>query len=73
MLATTSGSFAKTFLNAPFRRDAAAVDELCTSTEVNTGFNDGCPILSPYDGSLYMASNRARQAGRPRHLKGWSR
>ena len=25
---------------------------------VNTAANDGCPILSPYDNSLYIASNR---------------
>ncbi|HET7708841.1 MAG TPA: hypothetical protein VFK50_04805 [Sphingomicrobium sp.] len=29
-----------------------------SSTSLNTPSNDGCPILSPYDGSLYMASNR---------------
>lgn len=29
-----------------------------SSTQVNTASNDGCPIQSPYDGSLYMASNR---------------
>jgi Tol biopolymer transport system component len=29
-----------------------------TSTELNTPFNDGCPIQSPDGLSLYMASNR---------------
>ncbi|HEU5285972.1 MAG TPA: hypothetical protein VFU20_05620, partial [Sphingomicrobium sp.] len=29
-----------------------------SSSQVNTASNDGCPILSPYDGSLYMASSR---------------
>ncbi len=29
-----------------------------TSTELNTSFQDGCPILSPDGLSLYMASNR---------------
>jgi hypothetical protein len=29
-----------------------------SSSDVNTVFNDGCPILNPYDGSLYMATNR---------------
>jgi len=29
-----------------------------SSSELNTASNDGCPILSPYDDSLYMASNR---------------
>jgi len=29
-----------------------------TSQDVNTQFNDGCPIQSPDGLSLYMASNR---------------
>jgi len=29
-----------------------------SSSDVNTAYNDGCPILNPYDGSLYIASNR---------------
>jgi len=29
-----------------------------SSSELNTVSNDGCPILSPYDDSLYIASNR---------------
>ena len=29
-----------------------------SSSSVNTASNDGCPILNPYDNSLYMASNR---------------
>lgn len=29
-----------------------------SSADLNTSFNDGCPILSPYDGALYIASNR---------------
>jgi len=29
-----------------------------SSTDLNTAFNDGCPILSPYDDALYIASNR---------------
>ncbi|WP_169738071.1 PD40 domain-containing protein [Sphingomonas astaxanthinifaciens] len=29
-----------------------------SSSQLNTPFNDGCPILNPYDGSLYIASNR---------------
>ena len=29
-----------------------------SSGSLNTTFNDGCPILNPYDNSLYMASNR---------------
>lgn len=34
-----------------------------SSSELNTGSVDGCPILSPYDGSLYMASNRTGGVG----------
>jgi Tol biopolymer transport system component len=30
-----------------------------SSASVNTASNDGCPILNPYDDSLYMASNRS--------------
>lgn len=29
-----------------------------SSSQVNTGSGDGCPILNPYDNSLYMATNR---------------
>ncbi|URD60730.1 hypothetical protein M8312_13275 [Sphingomonas sp. KRR8] len=29
-----------------------------SSNQLNTSSNDGCPILDPYDKSLYMASNR---------------
>jgi len=29
-----------------------------SSSELNTASNDGCPILSPYDDALYIASNR---------------
>lgn len=29
-----------------------------SSSELNTNFNDGCPILDPYTNDLYMASNR---------------
>jgi len=29
-----------------------------SSADLNTASNDGCPILSPYDDSLYIASNR---------------
>lgn len=35
-----------------------AEKEMDSSSELNTASNDGCPILSPYDNSLYMASNR---------------
>src|SRR5690606_21294571 len=48
-----------------------------SSTSVNTPSNDGCPILNPYDGSLYMASNRPGGYGgldiwiAPRSGAGW--
>ena len=48
-----------------------------SSEQVNTQFNDGCPILSPYDGSLYMASDRPGGFGgldiwiAPRSGNGW--
>lgn len=29
-----------------------------SNSELNTASNDGCPILSPYDDALYIASNR---------------
>ncbi len=35
-----------------------AEKEMDSSEMLNTAANDGCPILSPYDNSLYMASNR---------------
>ena len=48
-----------------------------SSSAVNTSSNDGCPIQSPYDGSLYMASNRPGGQGgldiwiAPRNGDGW--
>lgn len=48
-----------------------------SSSQVNTASNDGCPIQSPYDGSLYMASNRPGGHGgldiwiAPRNGDGW--
>jgi WD40-like Beta Propeller Repeat len=40
------------------------VDEISgNSSEVNTGYLDGCPIESPDGLSLYLASNRPRFAG----------
>lgn len=48
-----------------------------SSAELNTASNDGCPILSPYDDSLYMASNRPGGHGgldiwiAPRSGNGW--
>ncbi len=44
---------------------------------LNTSFNDGCPILSPYDDALYIASNRPGGHGKldiwiaPRSGDGW--
>jgi len=34
-----------------------------SSDAINMASNDGCPILSPYDNSLYMASNRSGGQG----------
>lgn len=48
-----------------------------SSDQVNTASNDGCPILNPYDESLYMASNRPGGQGgldiwiAPRNGDGW--
>lgn len=48
-----------------------------SSSSLNTASNDGCPILNPYDGSLYMASNRPGGYGgldiwiAPRSGEGW--
>jgi Tol biopolymer transport system component len=48
-----------------------------SSSSLNTPSNDGCPILNPYDGSLYMASNRPGGYGgldiwiAPRSGEGW--
>lgn len=48
-----------------------------SSSMVNTNMVDGCPILSPYDGSLYMASNRSGSVGNldiwiaPKSGEGW--
>lgn len=48
-----------------------------SSAQVNTSSVDGCPIQSPYDGSLYMASNRSGGHGgldiwiAPRSGEGW--
>lgn len=48
-----------------------------SSTSLNTASNDGCPILNPYDGSLYMASNRPGGFGgldiwiAPKSGEGW--
>ena len=47
-----------------------------SSSELNTPQNDGCPIISPYDESLYIASNRTGSQGldiyrAPRSGDGW--
>lgn len=34
-----------------------------SSSALNTDLNDGCPILSPYDDTLYIASNRGGGQG----------
>ena len=57
MIATTSMASALGFgpWSAPVSAEAQVAG---TSTELNTTFTDGCPILSPDGLSLYMASNR---------------
>ncbi len=48
-----------------------------SSASLNTSSNDGCPILSPYDDTLYIASNRPGGQGgldiwaAPRSGDGW--
>ena len=48
-----------------------------SSSDLNTASNDGCPILNPYDDSLYRASNRPGGQGgldiwiAPRSGDGW--
>lgn len=56
-MAASGGAFAKTFTawGPPVNAESLAG----SSSDLNTAFNDGCPILSPYDESLYMASNRS--------------
>lgn len=55
-LVAASGVAAKTF--GEWSAPVSAESLPGSSSQVNTAFNDGCPIQSPYDGSLYMASNR---------------
>jgi hypothetical protein len=48
-----------------------------SSDQLNTAANDGCPILSPYDETLYIATNREAGSGpndiwrAPRSGAGW--
>lgn len=73
LLAT--GVAAKTFTewSAPVNAEALSG----SSSSLNTPSNDGCPILNPYDDSLYMASNRPGGQGgldiwiAPRSGDGW--
>ena len=58
--------------------DPVNAEDLAGSHDMlNTEFNDGCPILSPYDGSLYIASDRPGGFGgldiwiAPRSGEGW--
>jgi hypothetical protein len=55
-LTTAAAVAAKTFgeWSAPVNAESLPG----SSPELNTASNDGCPILNPYDGSLYLASNR---------------
>ena len=53
---TAAGALAQGF--GPWSAPASAESVSGTSSELNTSFQDGCPILSPDGLSLYMASNR---------------
>lgn len=56
-LAIGSGALAKDF--SAWGPPVNAESLPGSSSDLNTTFIDGCPILSPYDQSLYMASNRS--------------
>jgi hypothetical protein len=70
-----TGVAAKSFTDwsAPVNAESLAG----SSSSLNTASNDGCPILNPYDDSLYMASNRPGGQGgldiwiAPRSGDGW--
>ena len=70
-----SGVAAKTFSGWSAPVNAETLQG--SSSSLNTASNDGCPILNPYDGSLYMASNRPGGQGgldiwiAPRSGDGW--
>lgn len=74
-VAAGSGLSAKEFTGwgAPVKADLLPGSH----ADVNTPSVDGCPIVSPYDGSLYMASNRPGGAGEldiwiaPKSGDGW--
>lgn len=71
----TAGVAAKTFSEWSEPVNVETLES--SSSAVNTEYVDGCPILSPYDGSLYMASNRLGGHGKldiwiaPRSGDGW--
>lgn len=76
MLIAAPGA-AKNF--GPWSTPVNAEDLAGSSENVNTQWTDGCPILSPYDGSLYMASDRVMDGAQgsldiwiaPRSGDGW--
>ena len=63
----------------PWSTPVNAEDLDGSSANLNTQWTDGCPILSPYDGSLYMASDRQMDGAQggldiwiaPRSGDGW--
>ena len=61
MLVTGSALIARTYDDWTDVVDAKTLPG--SSEELNTSFNDGCPIISPYDGALYIASNRTGSQG----------
>lgn len=62
-LAMAGGAYAKSFTAWGLPVNAETLPG--SSSDLNTSSNDGCPILSPYDGSLYMASNRPGSVNKP--------
>lgn len=61
VLVTGSAVLARSYGDWTDVRDAETLPG--SSAQLNTPANDGCPILSPYDGALYMASNREGSQG----------
>ena len=56
VVVTAAGALAQGL--GPWSAPVSAESVSGTSSELNTSFQDGCPILSPDGLSLYMASNR---------------
>ena len=70
LVALASTAYAKTY--GPWGAPVNAESVAGASSELNTPYNDGCPIQSPDGLNLYIASNRPRQADRHRGDTGGS-